>query len=44
MLLAEDTADQARLHYATAVIGYNQARVNLLTALGLIDQTMDIHN
>jgi multidrug efflux system outer membrane protein len=37
VLLAEDTADQARLHYATAVISYNQAQINLLAALGLID-------
>lgn len=37
VLLAEDTADQARLHYATAVISYNQSQINLLAALGLID-------
>jgi hypothetical protein len=28
---------EARLHYATAVISYNQAQINLLAALGLID-------
>jgi outer membrane protein TolC len=37
VLLAQDTADQARLHYATAVVRYNQAEVNLLAALGLLD-------
>jgi len=37
VLLAEDTADQAHLHYATAVINYNQSQINLLAALGLID-------
>ena len=37
VLVAEDTADQARLHYATAVVRYNQSQANLLAALGLID-------
>jgi outer membrane protein TolC len=37
VLLAQDTADQARLHYATAVVRYNQAEVNLLAALGILD-------
>ena len=37
VLIAEDTADAARLHYATAVVHYNQSQVNLLAALGLID-------
>jgi outer membrane protein TolC len=38
VLVAQDTADQARLHYATAVVRYNQAEVNLLAALGLVDE------
>ena len=38
VLVAQDAADQARLRYATAVTRYNQAEVNLLAALGLIDQ------
>lgn len=33
-LLAEDIAGRARLHYATAVISYNQAQMNLLATLG----------
>ena len=39
MLQAEDAADQARLRYATALVRYNQSQINLLAALGLIDQT-----
>jgi hypothetical protein len=35
---SQDAANQARLRYATAVVRYNQAEVNLLAALGLIDQ------
>jgi outer membrane protein TolC len=38
VLASQDAADQARLRYATAVIRYNQAEINLLGALGLIDQ------
>ena len=38
VLQAQDAADQARLRYATAVVRYNQSQVNLLAALGLIDQ------
>jgi outer membrane protein TolC len=38
VLVAQDTADQARLRYVSAVIRYNQAEVNLLAALGLIDE------
>jgi outer membrane protein TolC len=37
VLVAQDTAFQARLNYATAIVRYNQAEVNLLAALGLID-------
>ena len=37
VLQAQDMADQARLRYATAVVRYNQAQINLLAALGLID-------
>jgi outer membrane protein TolC len=39
VLQAQDMADQARLRYAAAVVRYNQAQINLLAALGLIDQT-----
>jgi outer membrane protein TolC len=38
VLVAEDAADQARLHHVTAVIRYNQAEINLLAALGLVDE------
>jgi outer membrane protein TolC len=35
VLQAVDTAEQAQLRYATAMIGYNQSQINLLAALGL---------
>jgi outer membrane protein TolC len=38
VLLAEDAVNQARLNYATAITNYNKSQVNLLAALGLIDQ------
>ena len=38
VLQAEDAVDAARLNHANAITGYNQAQVNLLAALGLIDQ------
>jgi hypothetical protein len=37
VLQAQDTADQARLRYATALFRYNQSQINLLAAIGLID-------
>jgi outer membrane protein TolC len=37
VLQAADAVDQARLRYADAVVRFNQAQVNLLAALGLID-------
>jgi outer membrane protein len=37
VLVAQDAAFQARLNYATAIVRYNQAEVNLLAALGLVD-------
>lgn len=37
VLQAQDAVAQARLRYAAAVVGYNQAEVNLLAALGLLD-------
>jgi outer membrane protein TolC len=37
VLQAQDTADQARLRYATALVRYNESQINLLAALGLID-------
>lgn len=38
VLVAQDAADQARLHHVTAITRYDQAEINLLAALGLIDQ------
>ena len=38
VLVALDAADQARLRYVTAVIRYNQAEINFLASLGLIDE------
>lgn len=38
VLQAQDAATQARLRYARAVVGYNQAQVNLLAALGLLSE------
>jgi outer membrane protein TolC len=37
VLQAQDAVDQARLRYVDAVVHYNQAQVNLLAALGLLD-------
>ncbi len=37
VLQAQDAATQARLRYAEAVVRYNQSQVNLLAALGLLD-------
>jgi outer membrane protein TolC len=39
VLQAEDAVDEARLRYANAVVRYNQAQINLLTAMGLIDES-----
>ena len=39
VLLAEAAAEQARARYATAIVRYNQSQIDLLAALGLIDQT-----
>jgi outer membrane protein TolC len=36
VLQAVDTADQAQLRYATAMVRYNQSQINLLAALGLV--------
>jgi outer membrane protein TolC len=38
VLQAEDAVDEARLRYADAVVRYNQSQVNLLAALGVIDE------
>ena len=38
VLQAQDAATQARLRYAAAVVRYNQSQVNLLAALGLLDE------
>jgi outer membrane protein TolC len=38
VLQAERVADVARLRYATAMVRYNQSQINLLAAMGLIDQ------
>jgi hypothetical protein len=39
VLQAEDAVNQARLRHASAITNYNKAQVDLLAALGLIDQT-----
>ena len=39
ILQAQDAVLAARLNYANAITSYNQSQVNLLTALGLVDQT-----
>jgi outer membrane protein TolC len=39
VLQAQSSAEKARLRRATAMVRYNQAQINLLAALGLIDQT-----
>ena len=38
MLQSQDQLDSARVRYAAAVTGYNEAQVNLLAALGLISE------
>ena len=38
VLVAQDAADQARLRHVTAVIRYNQAEIDLLAALGLMEE------
>lgn len=38
VLQAQDAVSQARLRYAGAVVRYNQSQVNLLAALGLLDE------
>ena len=42
VLQAQNTEDEARLRYVTAVVRYNQSQVNLLAAMGLLDQTTQI--
>ncbi len=37
VLIAQQAVALARLRYATAVVSYNQAEVNLLAAIGLLD-------
>ena len=39
VLLAEDALNTARQHYTAAVVSYDQAQVNLLAALGILDKT-----
>ncbi|MCH7841030.1 MAG: TolC family protein, partial [Planctomycetes bacterium] len=39
VLQAQDAANQARLRYAEAVVRYNQSQVNLLAALGLLEES-----
>jgi hypothetical protein len=40
VLQAQDALTQARLRRAETVVRYNQAQVNLLAALGLLDETL----
>ena len=37
VLTAQDSLSRAGLRYAHAVVGYNQAQVDLLASLGLVD-------
>ena len=39
VLQSQDAAARARLHFADAVVRFNQSQVNLLAALGLLDET-----
>jgi outer membrane protein TolC len=39
VLLAEDALNTARQHYTGAVVSYDEAQVNLLAALGILDKT-----
>ncbi|HEY3245180.1 MAG TPA: TolC family protein, partial [Phycisphaerae bacterium] len=39
VLVAQDAVMRARLSYAAAVVGYNQAQVALLAAIGVLDQS-----
>ena len=39
VLQTQDAVTQARLRYAGAVVRYNQSQVNLLAALGLLDES-----
>ncbi|HEY8749136.1 MAG TPA: TolC family protein [Tepidisphaeraceae bacterium] len=41
VLLAENAAADARLRYVSAVIHYDQSQVNLLAAVGLLDETSE---
>jgi len=38
VLQAQDALTQARLRHILAVVGYNQAQVNLLAAIGLLSK------
>lgn len=38
LLHAQTAADQARLNYAAAVVGYNKSQVDLMAALGVLDR------
>ncbi len=38
VLQAQDAVTQARLRHAEAVVQFNQSQVNLLAALGLLDE------
>jgi outer membrane protein TolC len=38
VLTAQDAANQARLNYASAIVRYNQAEVNLLATVGLLNE------
>lgn len=43
VLQAEDAVAQARLRYSESVVRHNQAQVNLLAALGVLDETPLAH-
>lgn len=40
VLQAQDAANQARLRHADAIVGYNQSQINLIAAIGLLDESI----
>ena len=42
VLQAENAVEDARLRYVTAIVHYNKSQVNLLAALGVLDEKVDV--
>lgn len=40
VLQAQEEADRARVHHAQSIVRYNQAQVNLLAAIGLLEESV----